>query len=99
MWNPAGLMKIDRDWQAAAMHAEYFESIAKYDYIAYAKPLDYGNGVFAISLVRLGVDNILNTTQLIDSEGILIMIKSVRFQHQITQHYFLMLFIPTEIKN
>lgn len=69
MWNPAGLLQIDRDWQAAAMHAEYFESIAKFDYLAYAKPLDRNEGVFAISLVRLGVDNILNTTQLIDSEG------------------------------
>ena len=26
MWNPAGLIGIDRDWQGAAMHAEYFES-------------------------------------------------------------------------
>ena len=69
MWNPAGLIGVDRDWQAAAMHAEYFESIAKYDYIAYAKPLDGSGGVFAISIVRLGVDNILNTTQLIDPEG------------------------------
>lgn len=69
MWNPAGLIGIDRDWQAAAMHAEYFESIAKYDYLAYAKPLDNNGGVFAISVVRLGVDNILNTTQLIDAEG------------------------------
>ncbi|QOW11752.1 PorV/PorQ family protein [Kaistella flava (ex Peng et al. 2021)] len=69
MWNPAGLNGIDRDWQGAAMHAEYFESIAKYDYIAYAKPLDNDGGVFAISIVRLGVDNILNTTQLIDPEG------------------------------
>ena len=69
MWNPAGLIGVDRDWQAAAMHAEYFESIAKYDYIAYAKPLDGNGGVFAISIVRLGVDNILNTTQLIDPEG------------------------------
>lgn len=69
MWNPAGLMGVDRDWQGAAMHAEYFESIAKYDYIAYAKPLDQKGGVFAVSLVRLGVDNILNTTQLIDPEG------------------------------
>ena len=68
-WNPAGLIGIDRDWQGAAMHAEYFESIAKYDYLAYAKALDNNSGVFAISLVRLGVDNILNTTQLIDSEG------------------------------
>lgn len=51
------------------MHAEYFESIAKYDYLAYAKALDNNSGVFAISVVRLGVDNILNTTQMIDSEG------------------------------
>ena len=69
MCNPAGLLGIDRDWQGAAMHAEYFESIAKYDYIAFAKPLDNNGGVFAISIVRLGVDNILNTTQLIDPEG------------------------------
>ncbi len=69
MWNPAGLIGIDSDWQGAAMHAEYFESIAKYDYIAYAKALDHNNGVFAISIVRLGIDNILNTTQMIDSEG------------------------------
>ncbi|MBW8359356.1 MAG: PorV/PorQ family protein [Weeksellaceae bacterium] len=69
MWNPAGLMGVDRDWQGAAMHAEYFESIAKYDYIAYARPLDSKGGVFAVSVVRLGVDNILNTTQMIDSEG------------------------------
>lgn len=69
MWNPAGLLAIDKDWQGAAMHAEYFESIAKYDYVAFAKALDSKNGVFAASIVRLGVDNILNTTQLIDSEG------------------------------
>lgn len=69
MWNPAGLTGVERDWQGAAMHAEYFESIAKYDYIAYAKRLDGNGGVFAISIVRLGVDNILNTTQLIDPEG------------------------------
>ncbi len=69
MWNPAGLLGVDRDWQGAAMHAEYFESIAKYDYIAFAKPLDNKGGVIGISLVRLGIDNILNTTQLIDSEG------------------------------
>lgn len=69
MWNPAGLTGVERDWQGAAMHAEYFESIAKYDYLAYAKPLDNNGGVFAISVVRLGVDDILNTTQMIDSEG------------------------------
>ena len=69
MWNPAGLTEIDRDWQGAVMHAEYFESIAKYDYISFAKALDSNDGVLGISIVRLGVDNILNTTQMIDSEG------------------------------
>lgn len=69
MWNPAGLVGVERDWQGAAMHAEYFESIAKYDYLAYAKPLDESGGVLGISLVRLGVDDILDTTQMIDTEG------------------------------
>lgn len=69
MWNPAGLLGVERDWQGAAMHAEYFESIAKYDYVAFAKPLDNNGGVLGISIVRLGVDNILNTTQMIDGEG------------------------------
>lgn len=69
MWNPAGLLGVERDWQGAAMHSEYFESIAKYDYIAFAKPLDNRGGVFGVSVVRLGVDDILNTTQMIDAEG------------------------------
>lgn len=69
MWNPAGLNSVTGDWQAAAMHAEYFESVAKYDYLGYAKVLEKGNGVLGFSLVRLGVDNILNTTRLIDGEG------------------------------
>lgn len=69
IWNPAGLLGIERDWQGAAMHAEYFENIAKYDYVAFAKPLDSKGGVVGFSLVRLGVDDILDTTQMIDSEG------------------------------
>lgn len=69
MWNPAGLQGIERDWQGALMHAEYFESVANYDYIAYAQPLDNTDAVFAVSVIRLGVDNILDTTQMIDPEG------------------------------
>lgn len=69
MWNPAGLLGVERDWQAAAMHAEYFESIAKYDYISFTKPIDSQGGVFGVSIVRLGVDDIMNTTQMIDAEG------------------------------
>lgn len=66
-WNPAGLTKIEEQ-QAALMHAEYFKGIAKYDYIAYAKAINNTTAV-GISLIRFSVDDILNTTQLIDNNG------------------------------
>jgi hypothetical protein len=66
-WNPAGLLKIE-DSEASLMHASYFASIAQYDYAAYAKKID-DQSAWGISLIRFGVDDILNTTQLIDSEG------------------------------
>lgn len=66
-WNPAGLVHLE-DHQATFMHASYFANIAQYDYIAYAKPID-DRSAWGISLIRFGVDDILNTTQLIDSEG------------------------------
>ncbi len=66
-WNPAGLLQV-KDKQVALMHASYFANIAQYDYIAYATPID-SRSAFGISLIRFGVDDILNTTQLIDSEG------------------------------
>lgn len=67
-WNPAGLTEVYHDWQMAAMHAEYFEGIAMYDYLAGAIPLA-NNSTVGLSLYRFGVDDILNTTQLIDSQG------------------------------
>ncbi|REE81949.1 hypothetical protein BX611_1492 [Lutibacter oceani] len=66
-WNPAGLVNIN-DYQGAIMHANYFEGIAKYDYVAFAMPVDDKSAV-GISIIRFGVDDILNTTQLIDNEG------------------------------
>ncbi len=62
-WNPAGLVEIN-DYQGALMHAEYFQGIAKYDYAAFAKPID-SHSAFAIAVIRFGVDDILNTTNLI----------------------------------
>lgn len=67
-WNPAGLTQIGDRWQAAAMHAAYFQSIANYDYAAAAIPLGNDNTV-GVSLYRFGVDNIMNTTELIDAQG------------------------------
>lgn len=66
-WNPAGLIHLE-DHQGSLMHASYFANIAQYDYAAYAKPID-DRSAWGISLIRFGVDDILNTTQLIDSEG------------------------------
>jgi len=66
-WNPAGLFRIE-DSEASLMHASYFANIAQYDYAAYAKKID-DRSAWGISLIRFGVDDILNTTQLIDSQG------------------------------
>jgi hypothetical protein len=66
-WNPAGLLKIE-DSEASLMHASYFANIAQYDYIAYAKPID-DRSAYGISVIRFGVDDILNTTELIDGQG------------------------------
>jgi hypothetical protein len=66
-WNPAGLLKL-KDNQLALMHSSYFANIANYDYAAFAMPLDDKSAV-GISLIRFAVDDILNTTQLIDEQG------------------------------
>ena len=66
-WNPAGILKIE-DSQVSLMHASYFANIAQYDYAAYAKKID-DKSAWGISLIRFGVDDILNTTQLIDAQG------------------------------
>ncbi len=66
-WNPAGLVHLE-DNQLALMHSSYFANIANYNYIAYGMPLDDRSAV-GVSLIRFGVDDILDTTQLIDDEG------------------------------
>ncbi|WP_051209740.1 PorV/PorQ family protein [Gelidibacter mesophilus] len=66
-WNPAGLIFIE-DSQIALMHSSYFANIANYNYAAFAMPLDNRSAI-GISLIRFGVDDILDTTQLIDDQG------------------------------
>jgi len=66
-WNPAGLMQV-KDKQIALMHASYFANIAQYDYAAFAMPID-DRSALGVSIIRFGVDDILNTTQLIDEQG------------------------------
>lgn len=66
-WNPAGLVNVE-DKQVSLMHASYFANIAQYDYAGFAMPID-SESAWGLSLIRFGVDDILNTTELIDSEG------------------------------
>ena len=67
-WNPAGLLQLKSNLQVALMHSEYFAGIAKYDYGSIAARVD-SQSVVGFSLIRFGVDNIPNTTQLIDANG------------------------------
>ncbi|MBI1287422.1 MAG: hypothetical protein GC178_07550 [Flavobacteriales bacterium] len=68
-WNPAALPLADQKWQVSLMHSEYFAGIAKYDYAAVSAPIVDQYTQAAVSFIRFGVDDIPNTTQLIDDEG------------------------------
>lgn len=50
------------------MHASYFANIAQYDFAAFSTTID-DKSAWGISLIRFGVDDILDTTSLIDQEG------------------------------
>lgn len=67
-WNPAGLLNMKGQYEAAAMHSEYFAGIAKYDYASFGKKLDSISAA-SVSFIRFGVDDIPNTTDLIDAGG------------------------------
>jgi len=67
-WNPAGLTSTTEWLQVSAMHSEYFAGIAKYDYVGVSHSLGK-KGVLGFTFLRFGVDDIPNTTQLIDNDG------------------------------
>lgn len=67
-YNPAGLSYLNSKYQVSLMHSEYFAGIAKYDYAGFSYKLNDSIGV-AVSLIRLGVDDIQNTLYLYDENG------------------------------
>jgi hypothetical protein len=67
-WNPAGLTGINAKFQVALMHSEYFAGIAKYDYGSIATRID-PKSVLAVSVIRFGIDDIADTSELIDANG------------------------------
>lgn len=69
-WNPAGLSEISAPFQVAAMHAEWFVGVSQYDYLSFGKSLNQEqNSFLAFSLIRLGIDNIPYTINLVNPDG------------------------------
>ena len=67
-WNPAGLTGIKSKYEVSYMHAEWFSSIGKYDYLGFATRID-SQSVLGLTAIRFGVDNIPNTLSLFDANG------------------------------
>ncbi|HRZ41155.1 MAG TPA: PorV/PorQ family protein [Bacteroidales bacterium] len=67
-WNPAAMMLKPTNMQLALMHAEYFAGIAKYDYGTVVATMDK-TSTAGVSFIRFAVDDIPNTTELIDADG------------------------------
>lgn len=67
-WNPAGLLGLENRYQVEALHASYFAGMASYNHIAIGYKPDTASAM-AFSVIRFGVDDIPNTTDLIDNDG------------------------------
>ena len=67
-WNPSGLNNLASNAELGLMHADFFAGFLKFDYGGFALRIDE-NSVAGLSVIRLGVDDILNTLELIDSDG------------------------------
>lgn len=67
-WNPAGLTLGTGDLQIGLMHNEFFAGIGKFDYGAIAAPID-ATRTIGFSIMRFAIDDIIDSTQLLDAEG------------------------------
>lgn len=68
-WNPAGLLKIEEDFQVGLMHAEYFSGISKYDYASFAMPGKNKKYALGVSFIRFGTDDIPYTLDYVRPDG------------------------------
>jgi len=71
-WNPAGLSSSGSlDYpEVSLMHASYFANIANYNYLGFSIPVDTASRRrFGVTLIRMGIDDIPNTLQLVQPDG------------------------------
>ncbi len=67
-WNPAILQENNKIYDIGFMHAEQFAGQLQYDFAAIAYKLSDSAAV-ALSIIRLGADDIPNTLDIRDSDG------------------------------
>ena len=67
-WNPAGLLSLEQKYDVTLMHASYFAGMAGYNHLGFAYKPD-STSALGITAICFGVDDIPNTTDLMDSEG------------------------------
>ncbi len=68
-WNPAGLTRIETDYQGGLMHAEYFGGISKYEFASVAVPIQNHKRALGISFIRFGTDDIPYTLDYVRPDG------------------------------
>lgn len=69
-WNPSGLTQLESPLQISAMHANWFGGVANYDYVSIAKKFKGDkSAVGGLTVIRMGIDNIPNTLNLIGPDG------------------------------
>tara|TARA_B100001287_G_scaffold246559_1_gene224601 strand:+ start:1190 stop:2248 length:1059 start_codon:yes stop_codon:yes gene_type:complete len=66
-WNPSSLVDITES-EIELMHASYFAGIANFDQLSYVEKVNESQAI-GFMMLRFGVDDIMNTTNLIDNEG------------------------------
>ncbi len=69
-WNPANLSTGGGPMQLSAMHAIWFAGVVNYDYLGAGFRLGSDNKAYgAVSMIRMGIDDIPNTLHLYGPDG------------------------------
>lgn len=69
-WNPAGMMSLKNKYDISLMHSENFAGIVQNDFVGFSTIYDSTSRI-GFSVIRTGVDDIPNTLNLIDDNGVI----------------------------
>ena len=67
-WNPSGILENKSNLSIGLMHAEYFAGLANYEFGSLIAKIDKTSAV-GLSYIRFGVDDIPDTSDLLDANG------------------------------